>query len=135
MNFIFVSVCILKKNDKILFTKRPIKKYFGGYWEFPGGKLKELENFQDAAVREMKEELGILVNKNDLKSIDMINHSYDNKNFMIMNIYLLKKWQRRARGIENQELEWINLNEEFPKKFLKGGLLILKRLKRGYYNL
>ena len=43
MNFTFVAVCILKKNKKILFTKRPSKKYFGDHWEFPGGKLEKNE--------------------------------------------------------------------------------------------
>ena len=53
MNFTFVAVCILKKNKKILFTKRPSKKYFGDYWEFPGGKLEKNETFEEAIKREL----------------------------------------------------------------------------------
>ena len=37
MNFIFVSICIIKKKDQILITKRPSQKLFGEFWEFPGG--------------------------------------------------------------------------------------------------
>ena len=61
MNFTFVAVCILKKNKKILFTKRPSKKYFGDYWEFPGGKLEKNETFEEAIKRELFEELGIRI--------------------------------------------------------------------------
>ena len=53
MNFIFVSICILKKKNKILVTKRLANKYFGEFWEFPGGKLEKKEDFKDAAKREL----------------------------------------------------------------------------------
>ena len=91
MKFLFVSICILKKNKKLLFTKRPAKKYYGGFWEFPGGKLEANETFEDAIVRELKEELGIVAKQEDLKTIDIVNHSYDNKTFIIMNVFFFRK--------------------------------------------
>ena len=66
MNFIFVSICILKNSDKILITKRPSHKLFGEYWEFPGGKLENAETFEEAMARELYEELGIRINVKNL---------------------------------------------------------------------
>lgn len=135
MNFIFVSICLLKKKNKILFCKRPFKKYFGGYWEFPGGKLKRNETFEDAIKRELFEELGIYINEQNLSHLDLINHTYDNKNFIVLNVFCLKKWTGNLKYIDIQDFSWINKNGPYPKKFLEGGLMILKRLKSGYYRI
>ena len=135
MNFIFVSVCILKKNNKILFTKRPPKKYYGDYWEFPGGKLEKNETFEEAIQRELAEELGIQIEINNLVNLDLINHTYDKKNFIIMSLFCLKKWSRKIKNKDTKDFTWLNIKGPYPKKFLDGGLLILKRLKDGYYKI
>ena len=44
---------------EFLLAQRPPDKVYGGYWEFPGGKLEAGESFHDALVRELQEELGI----------------------------------------------------------------------------
>ena len=135
MNFIFVSICILKKKDKILITKRPSHKLFGDFWEFPGGKLENNETFEEAVVRELYEELGIKINIKNLKSLDILNHSYDKKSYIMMNMFCLHKWSGKIRNRDTKKFLWINKAGPFPNKFLDGGLLILKRLKKGYYNL
>ena len=55
----FVSCCLLKKSNKILITSRPEGKFLSGYWELPGGKLLNDESFEDCAVRELYEEIGV----------------------------------------------------------------------------
>ena len=50
--------CIIKnKENKILLIHRNTEKR--KQWELPGGKIDEGENSEEAAVRELKEELGI----------------------------------------------------------------------------
>ena len=135
MNFIFVSICVLKKRDKILITKRPSQKLFGEFWEFPGGKLENIETFEEAIARELYEELGIKINIKNLKSLDILNHSYDKKNYIMINLFCLNKWSGKIKNKDTKEFLWINKTGPFPKKFLDGGLLILKRLKNRYYKL
>jgi 8-oxo-dGTP diphosphatase len=135
VNFIFVSICILKKKNKILVTKRVANKYFGEFWEFPGGKLEKKEDFKDAAKRELFEELGIRINIKNLKSLDILNHTYDKKNYIIMNLFHLNKWEGKIRNKDTKNYLWINKTGPFPNKFLEGGLLILKRLKNQHYKL
>ena len=135
MNFIFVSICILKNNNKILITKRPSHKLFGEFWEFPGGKLENTETFEEAMARELYEELGIRINIKNLKSLDIFNHSYDKKNYIMMNLFYLNKWSGKIRNKDTEKFVWINKTGPFPNKFLDVGLLILKRLKNGYYKL
>jgi 8-oxo-dGTP diphosphatase len=48
---------ITDKNDRILLLHRNNGKYM--QWEIPGGKIDEDESAEAAAVREVKEELGV----------------------------------------------------------------------------
>ena len=54
------AVCLLTRNKKgeILLAKRAIDPY-KGYWDTVGGFLNPGESFEDAAVREFKEETGL----------------------------------------------------------------------------
>lgn len=51
--------CIIYDGKKILVAHRNPTGDMGGRWEFPGGKLDEGESFEEAIVREMKEEFGV----------------------------------------------------------------------------
>ena len=44
---------------EILITHRLLDTVYGGYWEFPGGKVEPDEAATDAAAREVREELGL----------------------------------------------------------------------------
>ena len=52
---------ILFENDRVWLRKNERQE-----WELPGGKLDEGEQPEDAVVREMKEELGFVVNVTSL---------------------------------------------------------------------
>jgi 8-oxo-dGTP diphosphatase len=46
---------------EFLLAQRPEGKVYAGYWEFPGGKVEAGETMRAALVRELQEELGIVV--------------------------------------------------------------------------
>lgn len=54
------GVLINDKNEFLLAT-RPEGKAYAGWWEFPGGKIEEGETPRIAAIRELEEELGVVV--------------------------------------------------------------------------
>jgi 8-oxo-dGTP diphosphatase len=56
-----VAGLILDDAGRLLACKRPEGKHLGGKWEFPGGKLEPGEDPAAALIRELEEELGILV--------------------------------------------------------------------------
>ncbi|BDU73741.1 (deoxy)nucleoside triphosphate pyrophosphohydrolase [Mesoterricola silvestris] len=52
---------VAERDGRFLLCRRPAHKRHGGLWEFPGGKLEPGESPQDAARRELAEELGVEV--------------------------------------------------------------------------
>ena len=52
-----VVAAIIKKDNHFLIVKRNRKKHLGLKWEFPGGKVQENETFEEALIREIKEDL------------------------------------------------------------------------------
>ena len=56
-----VVAALLIENRRVLVSRRPSGKHFGGYWEFPGGKVERGEDPRDALTRELEEELGLQV--------------------------------------------------------------------------
>jgi|GEM_PF-5640044 len=63
------SYVVIECGGRFLFTKN----WLGTHkeWRLPGGGLKTKEDYRDAVVRELQEETGILVLKNQLKPINI----------------------------------------------------------------
>jgi len=58
-----IAVIITDDNDRILLARRGQKSRSEfGKWENPGGKIEPKESAEEAAKREIKEELGVQVN-------------------------------------------------------------------------
>jgi mutator protein MutT len=58
-----VVAAVIERDGKYLLCQRPQGKRYGGLWEFPGGKVLPGESFLDAARRELREELGMVVDR------------------------------------------------------------------------
>ena len=54
---------VIEREGRILLGRRPREKRHGGLWEFPGGKVLDSESFGDAIARELREELGLGVER------------------------------------------------------------------------
>jgi len=52
---------LVSRQGRWLVTRRSEGRVFGGYWEFPGGGIEGGESAFEAAVRETREEAGLVV--------------------------------------------------------------------------
>ena len=62
IKLVLVAACALVDADgRVLLAERPAGKPMAGLWEFPGGKVETGERPEETLIRELKEELGIVV--------------------------------------------------------------------------
>jgi 8-oxo-dGTP diphosphatase len=60
-NIIRVVAAVIEREGRLLLCRRPEGKRHAGLWELPGGKLLPGESVEEAARRELSEELAVEV--------------------------------------------------------------------------
>lgn len=103
-----VCAALINDNDEVLLAQRPEGKRLPGRWEFPGGKVEANEAPEDALVRELKEELGIDVEKRDLEPFWFLSHDYvEEFGFhLMMPVYLCRLWKGEPKALEHASILW-----------------------------
>ncbi len=102
----------------LLFRRR--KPPFAGYWEAPGGKVDFGERLKASALREVKEETGIIAREEDLIFVDLVEHIIMPKYHRIMVAYALEVPKNIKINLsEHDECRWFNI-DKIPQNFLEG---------------
>lgn len=85
-------IWIINENKELLLQKRSAnKKSHPNCWDISGaGHIRTGEDVLDGAIRELKEELGVIAKKNDLHFIATIKSTKNPKNKEFQYVYLLK---------------------------------------------
>jgi 8-oxo-dGTP diphosphatase len=113
---VLVAACALIDADgRVLIAERPAGKPMAGLWEFPGGKVHAGERPEDTVIRELKEELGIIVQEPCLAPLTFASHSYPDFH-LLMPLYVCRRWEGTVRPLEGQQLAWVRPNRlrDFP---------------------
>src|SRR3989344_7969392 len=106
------TLCIAVKEGKILLAMK--KRGFGvGKWNGCGGKVEEGETVETAAVREMKEEVGLLANAADLNKVGQIEFNFKDRPEwdLHMHIFLVNKWDGEAQESEEMRPQWFDIKD------------------------
>ena len=110
MNLILVAACALVDPDvRVLIAQRPIGKSMAGLWEFPGGKIEQNEGPEDTLIRELREELGIVVDAACLAPLTFASHAYPDFH-LLMPLYVCRRWQGTVTALEGQTIAWVRPN-------------------------
>jgi 8-oxo-dGTP diphosphatase len=105
---LWVSAAALVSGDgKILVQRRPPDKPMAGLWEFPGGKVEIGEAPEEALVRELREELGIEVERNALIPVAFASEALGAKHLILL-LYLVRDWIGDPAPLHATELCWID---------------------------
>lgn len=116
------TLCLLVKDNKVLFgfkTKKIGKDCWNGY----GGGIEEGETPKQAALRELKEEAGVISSPEHLEKvavIDFYNNRSDGSFFVCqMHVYLVSQWTGEPR--ESDEMAtptWFDVRQLPTDKML-----------------
>jgi 8-oxo-dGTP diphosphatase len=101
-----VAVAIVQAEDgRVLMTERTARQLSAGYWEFPGGKVDPGETPEQAAVRELAEEVGITAQA----VRPWIHYAHD---FRLRRLRLyfhrIERWSGTVQGREGQRFAWVD---------------------------
>jgi 8-oxo-dGTP diphosphatase len=113
-----VAVAILDRCGRVLMQRRRLGAVHGGLWEFPGGKLEAGESPESAALREIEEELGIVLDHAALEPLAFASGPAtppDLRPGLVILLYSCRTWRGVAQCRDAEEIRW----------FAPGGLATL----------
>ena len=110
MKIVTVAACALVDPDgRVLLAQRPEGKPMAGLWEFPGGKVETGETPEQTLIRELEEELGIVVKEACLAPLTFASHTYPEFH-LLMPLYICRRWDGLVTAKEGQTLTWVRPN-------------------------
>lgn len=112
------------RDGQALFAKRAIEPNKGKY-DFPGGFVDYNEDIYEACVREIDEEMGIRVNKEDLQLITGYTRIYVPGQSVVDLIIVVKAWpegdftpQDDVAALEWKPIDFVKDEEFAPKEYV-----------------
>ena len=112
-----VVAAVIRKNNKYLIVQRNRKKYLGLKWEFPGGKVEENETFEEALLREIKEELNIKISLQDKIAEEKYK---DEKIDIVLHYFLCTQESGTIELNEHEDLAWVEKKDFDKYDFAEG---------------
>ena len=125
MNPTSVVAAIIKKDNQYLIVQRNKNKHLGLKWEFPGGKVHENENFEEALRREVQEELNITINiRKKIAEEGYKDETID----ILLHYYLCSQKNGTIKLSEHENLAWVEKKNFEKYDFAEGDGNILSSL-------
>lgn len=110
VKLLLVVACALVDADgRVLIAQRPDGKSLAGLWEFPGGKVEPGERPEETLIRELAEELGVVVEEPCLAPLTFASHRYETFH-LLMPLYVCRRWTGVVTGREGQATRWVRPN-------------------------
>jgi len=103
-----VAVALVHRAGRWLVARRPAGVHLGGLWEFPGGKCEPGETAPAAAVRELREECGVLASAE--RELAVIRYEYPER--VVFLTPVICRWvSGEGAALGNDECRWVTTDE------------------------
>ena len=103
-----VSCAIIMQHNKVLCVQRGIGRHLAGKWEFPGGKVHDGERPENSVVREVREELDLIVEV--WEPLEPVTYSYPDKTVRLLP-FICRIISGNLHLHEHQACQWLIADE------------------------
>jgi 8-oxo-dGTP diphosphatase len=105
---------VVDTNGRLLIAQRFADTHQGGLWEFPGGKVEPGEDAVQALRRELREEVGIDIER--LRPLIKVRHAYPDRE-VLLDVWRVERWRGNPKGCEGQRIAWVDPDGLFAEDF------------------
>lgn len=120
------AAVITRPDGSFLLGQRAPDTFYGGYWEFPGGKVEAGETPRAALIRELEEELGIAVQA--AHPWLMREHHYEHAHVRL-HFFEVPQWTGTPADHVHSALVWQQAEGEAVSPMLPANGPIMKALR------
>lgn len=120
-----VALAVLRRGDAVLLQRRA-RAPFAGQWELPGGKVRGGEAPRDAAVREVREELGFDARVE--RDLGVREHRYNDGPWVRLHVFEVSAGAATATVQDGPDLRWVPLDATHALDVLEGTKPVLAAL-------
>lgn len=101
------ALALIDSAGHVLMQRRPDGRAHGGLWEFPGGKVEPGEGLGAALVREIAEELGLIVLEDDLVPVSFAaSPAETGRRQVLLLLYACRRWQGDPVPEADAAVQW-----------------------------
>jgi 8-oxo-dGTP diphosphatase len=101
-----VAGALFDRDGRVLIAQRPVGKPHAGRWEFPGGKIGAGESEAAALARELREEIGVEVQR--AESLMTLVHDYPERR-VELHLHIVLHYRGSPASLDRQRLKWVPL--------------------------
>jgi ADP-ribose pyrophosphatase YjhB (NUDIX family) len=126
----------LRRGDDVLLLLRANTGYMDGYWAMPAGHVEHGESVTQAAVREVREEVGVEIAESDLEPVTAMHRTGRNGQSIDERVdffFTATRWTGEPRLLETDKaagLEWYSL-DKLPDTIVPHEARVLAGLRDG----
>jgi 8-oxo-dGTP diphosphatase len=124
-----VVAAIIIEGEKILVCQRTRHQTMPLKWEFPGGKVEEGEQPEEALRRELEEELGIDATI-DYELLRM-RHEYPGGGAVDLQFFVVREYKGQLENKIFKDMQWSSLEQLRSYDFLEADLKLVEDLAAG----
>lgn len=129
MKILQISVGIIRNAaGEIYITQRAADAHMAHKWEFPGGKIEAGESPQEAVIRELEEEVGIVATA--LHQFEKLEYQFPDRHITLW-FWLVDSWEGEPWGKEGQPGRWVAQQNLVADEFPPANVPVIEKLIAG----
>lgn len=131
MDIVVVTAAVVIEKGRVLLAQRKADANEALKWEFPGGKMEPGETPEECLAREIKEELAIDIEVEDIFKV--VYHRYGERNILLL-AYLCSKTGGVPVARDCNDFLWVEVADLMNYDLAGADIPIAAKIQGGSFN-